>query len=434
MAYAKDGYPTELANKVGHIKLIQDPMIQRMIESFEDFRPPAESALPAATGNVDLAAPCAITQIITVDGGHQAVPNIARPERQVGFIQIAAQLVQLSTVEHLRTHPMADPREVRAMLSQFVHHALVALPLTGVRIPGLSVRESLRETVHRFLAHYELYEALSYLVYWRWRSDIPDPPSMECLSCGETFTLPRHALHFDCPRCHDQHRLSDYLGLVDQDSEDRSNAETASNFRSVLEALVLFSFIVRFCERRGIIGQTLFILDGPLTLRAQLSRLVQPIRALIVDQRKSGLPLYLVGVEKTGELRAFADSYELALPNPGDYFVPSTRYLLEEIYGRSFNEHTYRNRVNYGAKVIARAGRDHVLCLNVPTGDYVLSPRFEDLIGLAEIVRVFSRLVSYGHDNALIPIVLANAEASISNQPSGGLLAQFVDRILAAHE
>ena len=42
MAYTKDGYPTELANKVGHIKLIQDPMIQRMIESFEDWRSPVK--------------------------------------------------------------------------------------------------------------------------------------------------------------------------------------------------------------------------------------------------------------------------------------------------------------------------------------------------------------------------------------------------------
>ena len=42
--------------------------------------------------------------------------------------------------------------------------------------------------------------------------------------------------------------------------------------------------------------------------------------------------------------------------------------------------------------------------------------------------------MSYSHENALIPIVLANAEASISNQPSGGLLAHFVERILAGED
>jgi hypothetical protein len=208
--------------------------------------------------------------------------------------------------------------------------------------------------------------------------------------------------------------------------------EMVSNLRTILEALVLFSFIVRFRERRVIMERTLFLLDGPLTLRAQLGRLVEPIRALIADQRDKGWPIYLIGVEKTGQLRDFADSCSSSLPHVGDYFLPSTRYLLEEIYGRAFNEQTYRNRVNYGAKVIARVGRDHTLALNVPTGDYALSPGLANLIGFPEVLRSLSRLVSYSHENALIPIVLANAEASISNQPSGGLLAQFVDRIIAA--
>ena len=90
--------------------------------------------------------------------------------------------------------------------------------------------------------------------------------------------------------------------------------------------------------------------------------------------------------------------------------------------------------MNYGAKTIARVGTNHVLTLNVPTGDYLLTPNADDLIGFDIIVRNLSKLLSYSYDNALIPIVLINAEASISNQPSGGILAQFVDHILGDHE
>jgi hypothetical protein len=327
---------------------------------------------------------------------------------------------------------MTDPRQVRSMLGQFTHHILAALPISGVHIAGRTVRQSVRAAIHRFLSHYELYEALSYLVYWAWRADMPEAPSMQCLGCGEPFEWPRYARSFCCPRCREDHNLSDYLGLVDQDAEDRSGLETVSNLRTILEALVLFSFIVRFREHK-VMGETLFLLDGPLTLRAQLGRLVEPIRALICDQRDKGRPLYLLGVEKGGALRAFADSFRSELPSVGDYFIPSTRFLLEEIYGRSFNAQTYRNRVNYGAKVIARVGRDHMIAMNVPTGDFVMAPVYRDLIGFTQIVQALSRLVSYAYENALIPIVLANAEASISNQPSGGILAQFVDRILASH-
>jgi hypothetical protein len=401
-----------------------------MIESFEDWRPPVEGSVPTATGSIDLDIPAPINQIITVDGGHQAVPNVARPARQVGFVQVAAQMVKMETIQYLRDHPMADPRDVRQSLGQYTHHTLAALPLTGVRIPGQSVRESIREAIHRFLAHYELYEALSFLVYRRWEAEIEEPPFMDCLTCAESFDLPRNALNFRCPSCNTEHRLSDYLGLVDQEAEDRSRVETVSNLRAVLEALVLFSFIVRFRERRLIMDHTLFLLDGPLLLRAQLSRLVEPIRALIAHQRDNGCSVYLVGIEKSGEFRSFADECSTALMNPGDFFLPDTRFVIEEINGRVFKEETYRNRVNYGSKVVVRIGTDHVLALNVPTGPFVLSPKSKDLIGFEEIVRALSHLPSYAHENALIPIVMANTEASISNRPSGGILAQFVDRIL----
>jgi len=434
MAYASDGYPTELANKVGHVKLIQDPMIQRMIDAFEDWNPPVKGILPSLSGTLDLDGECPIEQVITVDGGHQTVPNIARPERQVGFIQVAAQLIKMETIDSLNINRMADPREVRHILSQFTHHTLAVVPLAGVHIPGLSVKQSLREAVHRFLSYYELYEALSYLVYRQWEENLEEPPSMACLNCGTFIELPRYAQQFNCSKCGEEHRLSDYLGLCDEDSEDRPRSESVSNLRAVLEVLVLFSFIIKFRNINSIMSRTLFLLDGPLLLRAQLSRLVEPIRALITDQRNKGGPLYLVGIEKTGELRDFADAYAESLANPGDFFLPTARFIVEEIHGRSFNENTYRNRVNYGAKAILRAGPDHVLVLNVPTGEYLLNPRREDLIGFEPIARSLSKLLSYSHENALIPLVLANAEASISNQPSGGILAQFVDKILRGHE
>ena len=434
MAYGKDGYPTEYANKVGHVRLIQDPMIQSLIEAFEDHQTPIDESVQQPTGQIDIDGECPIKQIITVDGGHQAVPNKIRPERQVGFIQVASQLIKTDTIEYLREHSMADPRHVRAMLSGFTHHTFAALPLIGVHIPGLSVRRSIRETIHRFLSHYELYDALSYLVYRQWETNPTESPSMECIECEVQFELPRNERNFQCPRCGERHRLSDYLGLCAEDSEDRPRAEVVSNFRSVLEALALFSLIIRFRERSSIMERTLFLLDGPLLLRAQLSRLVEPIRALIADQRDRGLPLYLVGVEKSGELSDFADACSGSLRNVGDFFLPNTQFIVEEIHGRAFNENTYRNRVNYGAKTIVRVGANHILALNVPTGDYLLTPNANDLMGFDVIVRSLSQLLSYSYDNALIPIVLANAEASISNRPSGGILAQFVDRILDNHE
>lgn len=432
MSYGKDGYPTELANKVGHIALIEDPMIQSMIESFEDCRRPDLDKFPSKSGSIDLSLKHPIEQVVTVDGGHQAVPNIARPERQVGFAQIAAQLVKLETIRYLDEHRMADPRHVRRLLSQYTHHTLAALPLVGVNIAGLNLQESLREAVHRFMSYYQLYEALAYLVYRKWQKELDELPFMACHDCGAKVELPRGALAFECGSCSHKHRLADYLCLFDEEAEDRSRSESVSSLRAVLEVLVLFSFIVRFRHSTEIMSKTLFLLDGPLLLRAQLSRLVEPIRALLENQKEKGIPIYLAGVEKGGELRAFADVFGPKIPRPGDYFIPATKFLIEEVHGRGFFAATYRNRVSYGAKAITRLSADHVLVLNVPTGEFSMAPVESDLYGFDVICRALSELTSYAFENALMPIVLANSEASISNRPSGGILAQFVDQILSA--
>ena len=156
MAYGKDGYPTEYANKVGHIRLIEDPMIQGLIEAFENHQSPSAEFAEQPTGQIGIDGECAIDQVVTVDGGHQTVPNVVRPNRQVGFIQVASQLIKTDTIEYLRQHSMADPRRVRGMLNMFTHHTCAVLPIIGVKISGMSVRRSIREAIHRFVSHYEL--------------------------------------------------------------------------------------------------------------------------------------------------------------------------------------------------------------------------------------------------------------------------------------
>lgn len=430
MAYGKDGYPTELANKVGHVKFIEDPMIQRLIEAFEDTRVAPPEMSPDPSGRVDLSGECSLTQVITVDGGHQLVPNMLRPERQVGFVQVAVQLVKLETMEYLRQNPMADPREVQSLLGRHTHHILAALPVVGVHLSGLSVRQSLRDSIHRFIQHYGLYPAFAFLVYRQWEARQGDPPSMDCLACGQRIVLPRGAIAFKCHSCRHDHTLSDYLGLCDQDSEDRSTGETVSNLRSALEALALFALVIQFRDTSSVLSRTLFVLDGPLILRAQLSRLVEPIRDFLQHQAVTEKPVYLVGVEKSGEFRNFADAYAPRLESVGEYLLPSTAFLVEEVNGRSFNEATYRNRVNYGAKVVARVAQHHVLALDVPTGPFLLRPTPDDLIGFEDTVRCLGRLVSYRYENALIPLVLANTSASLSNHPSGDILAHFLEWVV----
>ncbi len=195
-------------------------------------------------------------------------------------------------------------------------------------LPGQTLKDSVREAVHRFLLHYRLYPALAYLVYRQWEPQMTKQPSMQCHRCDAKIDLPRNQLDFKCAKCAESYKLSDYLGLSDRDNDERSTEETVSNFRAALEVLAMFSLIVRFLEHEAIMRETLLLLDGPLLLRAQLSRLVEPIRDLLEHQHRQERSVYIVGIEKNGEFRNFADAYATRLDRR------RLLYTDDQIFGR----------------------------------------------------------------------------------------------------
>jgi hypothetical protein len=202
--------------------------------------------------------------------------------------------------------------------------------------------------------------------------------------------------------------------------------------RNVLETLTLFHFVTHYWRTSPeALGDILFLKDGPLLLRAQLSRLVEPIRALISRMRAEGLKFHLAGTEKNGELVDHIEDIKKHVTEPGDFFLPSVRYMLEQVAGLHFDPTKYRNRVQYGAKVVVRLGPHHVVPLDIPTGQFLTDPEPSDLVGFEETVAVLSEMTSYSHDNALIPIKLVNDYSSIAERPSGDILKTFAGNLFA---
>jgi hypothetical protein len=434
MAYGKGDFPLEQASKIGHLKLTNHPTITALISSFETTTKAPESVLPAKSGTIDVSASTQLSRIVTIDGGQAVVPNEYRREKRLAFIQVAACMLKISDLRYMREHPMMDPRDWKKMTEENWYHPAV-LPLCGVRLPWRTVKETIRELIDAALTELQLYETLKFLVYREWDTayTIPEDekPAMDCWSCGERFPLPRHAVSMQCPQCNHEHRLSDYLRIGADSPDTWSREESANNLRDVLETLTLFHFL-RVYSGKPALGSTLFIKDGPLLLRAHLSRLVEPIRSFIEFIRGRGWPLYLVGVEKTGDFVDYVEEFKQQIPDPGDFFLPDVRFLVEEINGATMSPN-YRNRVSYGAKVALRAGPDHVIALSVPTGGFKLSPTSADLLGFEESVRALSELLSYRYPNAIIPLVLANSTVSIARKPSGGILKAFADQLMIAN-
>lgn len=439
MSYGKGGnYPIEKASKIGHMKVIEHEHVRRLLRQFEAITPGIDLPLGSCDGQINIGADSPIRYIITIDGGQAVIPNEVRRDKRVAFISVCAMLVRREDIATLCANPIVDPRDLAKMFDDCVWYQPAALPLAGIRIPGETVKDTVRSTIDAVLEYSKLYDDLHFLVYRRWNPGYdmnpatnPDAPHMNCLMCAERLYLPKDAYNFQCPSCGFNHRLSDYLGIAQQMPDNWSREEAASSLRNAMETLTLFHFVFRYWQKPDVLSRILFLKDGPLLLRAQLSRLVEPIRDFVETLKASGIRLNLTGVEKNGELVDHIEDIKRHLEKPGDYFLPSIRYMFEEVAGITFDPARYRNRVQYGSKVVVRLGPDHVVPLDIATGQFCTAPSVNDLIGFQDIAVVLSEMISYSNANALIPIKLANSFSSISQQPSGDILQAFASQFIS---
>jgi hypothetical protein len=137
-----------------------------------------------------------------------------------------------------------------------------------------------------------------------------DSPRFECWVCGGEIIIPKSQINFPCPHCTEPHKLADYLGIGHDSPDEWSREDTATALRDSMETLTLFHLIRSYLDKPAALERILFVKDGPLLLRAALSRLVEPIRALIEHMKSRNLTLNLVGVEKNGDLVAHVDEFQ----------------------------------------------------------------------------------------------------------------------------
>lgn len=437
MGYGSGRLPIERASKLGHVRLIENEHVTRLMRQFERVDATGDVPVGGLTGTVDLTMPTKLRFVVTVDGGQAVIPNEVRRDKRMGFIKVCAMIIRREDIAALREHPVTDPRELATIFDDGVWSQSAALPLAGIRLPGETVKETIRKTVDAVLEYTHLYQTLNFLVSRMWAPTYemdpmknPTAPHMDCLGCGASVFLPRNQISFKCAVCGCGHTLSDYLGIGEEAADDWAREEALMALRNVMETLAIFSTIINYWKSKPtVLAETLFLKDGPLLLRARLSRLVEPIRELVAAVRASGTPLFLAGIEKNGQLVDHIEDIKKHLTRPGDFFLPSVKYLYEEVAGLHFDPATYRNRVQYGSKIVVRVGPDHVVPLDIPTGEFLLAPTITDLYGFQDIAVLLSELTSYGHDNALIPIKLINDYSSISEHPSGDILKAFAGKL-----
>lgn len=425
--------PGERASRLGHLEVLKSELVNRLCESFENPEPPSDQSNTNWETIPLTGTPLRI--VFGVDGSMQSIRSEIQPYKELAFVKTAILKVDsaaLAKVDRENPHPFAL-RDI--MADSACHHATV-FPLKNVTIPGISVYHAIRKIIFDSIKDASLegetMETLKWIAYKKWDMQPKQLPLFGCPHCAKIVaTLPYDAEEGSCPSCGNHLFLTDMLGFHLEMAEDSAPESLAMSYMGVHETLLLFTAIRHFWhEHQELLANSLFVKDGPLYLRAQYSKLVNPIRSFLVHARNSGHPVHLIGQEKTGK---FHDHLQMIGRNApvGSLFIPNRDYIDKEINHRP-SETPYGKDTNYGVKIFVKLDSYHQMVLNIPTdknaeNPYLENPTLEDLIGAANIFATLPELLSYRHEGGLLPVELANGVASLSTYPSAQILKMFAE-------
>jgi hypothetical protein len=426
---AGERLPGERASRLGHLEVLKSPLVNKLVKNFEDRSLPGISNNSSweqmSTGGEPL------PLVFGIDGSMQPIESETPPYKRLAFVKTALLRIDqfaLSKIDQDTPHPLAL-RDILA--DSAIYHATV-FPLRHVSIPGVNTYHGIRQIIFESIKDKSLngepMETLKWIAYEKWDGKKKHLPLFECPHCEETVaTLPYDAETGNCPKCNGDLFLTDMFGFHQEMAPDSAPDTVATTYMNIHEVLLLFTGIRYYWEKnKDVLSKCLFVKDGPLTIRAQYSKIVNPIRRFLAYAMDQGSPVHLIGQEKTGR---FYDHLELIGREApiGHVFIPKDQYIKEEIQHRPNSGAPYGKDTNYGAKVFVKLNHFHQMVLNIPTGEYVENLALLNLIGADRIFATLPTILSNRYEGALLPIELANGIASLSTYPSAQILKIFAE-------
>jgi hypothetical protein len=431
--------PGESASKLGHLRVIQSEWVKELISAFEYTTSIPKDESNTVWSKFDPLSAKPLPRVFAVDGSFSTVASTDYPRKEVSFVKTALLRVdktKLDKIDKENPHPLLLQD---ALAQSALYHATV-FPLKNIRSKLGSNYDAIRHIVRDSMKVDQggaYYETLKWIAYMKWSgASSTSSPAFSCPHCADEIP----GLLFDsdeekCPHCKQNVFLTDMVGFHLDMDENNAPDSVSSAYMLIMETLMLFTAIRFYWDSpdRSVISNSLFIKDGPLTLRSQYSKLVPPIRMFLAHAQSEGRPVHVIGQEKTG---AFADHLasivRFAPPHERgakpSVAVLTHDYVRREVYRSPDLSNPYGMRTNWGEKVFLKLDPGSYLVINVPTGEYKPAGTFpspSDLIGFDRILSTLPSLSSHKFEGALFPIELANGVASMSSYPSAKVLQLF---------
>lgn len=443
MPYQPGGrLPGESASKLGHLQVVSSPWVKSLVESFEETGIPDEDTSGTVWREFDPANIKPLSKVWAVDGSYVPVRGEDHGRREVAFVKSAILTVdrtKIAAIDQDMPHPLLLKGILR---DSAIFHATV-FPLKNVKTSLGSNYDAIRHIVYdsiRLDQNGYFFDTLKWLAYKKWNSSPTPSPSFQCPHCTNSKEIPGLPPDSDkgsCPYCGKEVLLTDMIGFHQEMNEDSAPESVASAYMLVMEHLMILS-AVRFNWEdtdKSLVSDTLYIKDGPLTLRGQYSKLVPSIREFLEFARNQRRPVHIIGQEKSGAFFDHLSSIARYTPphKRGDalcFATLSHEYVHKEVYRTPNAANPYGLKTNWGEKVYVKTDPGHFMVLSITTGEYKDNPDFpkaDDLIGFPRILATLPSLVSHKFEGALYPVELANGIASMSSYPSAKILQRMIE-------
>ncbi|GLI54477.1 hypothetical protein [Thermodesulfovibrio yellowstonii] len=424
--------PSERASRLGHLEILKSPLVKELVQNFEcssytfSSNPTVWQEIPSG-GKI-------LRIVFGVDGSVQSIVSDSPPFKKLAFVKTALLRIDHSSISKIDKES-PHPYLLRDLLSDSALYHATVFPLKNVSISQKNTYHAVREIIFESLKKDldgEVLKTLKWIAYEKWEDREKCLPFFECPHCEKNVaTLPYDAEVGKCPDCGQDLFITDMLGFHLDMAPDMAPDSVAIAYMNIHETLLLFTGIRYFWEtRRDILSNCLFVKDGPLSIRAQYSKLVAPIRRFLSYTRDNGTIVHVIGQEKSGNFFEHLELIERSAP-VNCLFVPDNQYIKEEIHSRPNTGAPYGKDTNYGAKVFVKLDNLHKMVLNIPTGEFIENPTISDLLGVENIFATLPSILSNKYEGALLPIELANGIASLSTYPSAQILKIFAETKIA---
>lgn len=441
MAYSSGGrLPFESASKLGHLNVIESEWVQSLIKDFETNDLANEDNYENDIWETfDPVGVQTLKHIWVADGSYVSVEE---NHKELAFVKTALMTVEqnkIAGIDKEYPHPL---KLQEIMKDSALFHATV-FPLRNLKSTKGNIYDTVRHIIYDSMRNDEdgqYFETLKWITYKKWSGQKNNSPSFECPHCGERVDT---GIPFDqdsafCPFCGQEVLLTDMMGFHLDMNEDNAPISVASSYMLIMETLMLFTVIRLQWSNRdpALISNTLFIKDGPMTLKGQYSKLIPNIREFLNYAKTQGRPIHIIGSEKSG---SFFDYLSLCSrfvkPKQGKikFAVLNHEYIRRVIQRAPDRGNPYGFRTNWGEKVFVFLDENTYMVLNMTTGGYEKIddyPKRKDIIGLERILATIPALISRKYEGALYPIELVNGIASMSNYPSAKILQDFVNDMI----